>query len=80
MAALRKVIVSVDTEEPETLADIAAQLSEHGLDVDAVLDTLATITGTCADSDVPSLTRVPGVLDVETQYRFQLPSPTDRVQ
>ncbi len=80
MAALRKVIVSVDTEEPETLADIAAQLSEHGLDVDAVLDTLATITGTCEDSDVASLTRVPGVLDVETQYRFQLPSPTDRVQ
>lgn len=80
MASSRKVIVSVNTEDPTTLADIAAQLKEHGLDIDAVLDTLATITGTCADSDVASLTAVPGVLDVETQYSYQLPPPTGRVQ
>lgn len=80
MASQRKVIVSVDTEEPDTLADIAAQLSKHGLDVDAVLDTIATITGTCDESNLGSLTAVPGVLDVETQYSYQLPPPTDRVQ
>ncbi|WP_034271882.1 hypothetical protein [Haloechinothrix halophila] len=80
MAAPRKVIVSVDTEEPETLADIAAQLSQHGLAVESVLDTLATITGTCDESDLGSLTAVPGVLDVEAQYTYQLPPPTDRVQ
>lgn len=80
MAQLHKVIVSVDADEPWVLSDIAAQLTEVGLEVDDVLEAISIITGTIDEEAVSSLETVPGVLDVETQRDYQLPPPPSDVQ
>lgn len=77
MAQHRKVIISVDTDEPEAVSGIAARLSDIGLQVDDVLEAISTITGTCDETTVSSLQAVPGVVDVATQRTYQLPPPDE---
>lgn len=77
MAHQRKVIISVDTDEPEAVSGIAARLGAIGLEVDDILETLSTITGTCDEAAVSSLQAVPGVVGVETQRTYQLPPPDE---
>lgn len=80
MVQLHRVVVSVDADEPDVVSDIADRLSQAGLDVDYVLDELATITGTCDADTVDSLQSVPGVLEVETERTYQLAPPDRDVQ
>jgi hypothetical protein len=65
-----KVMVSVaDGSLPQVLDD----LREAGLVVDTVLEALGVVTGTVSSDALAALRTVPGVLDVERQWRVQLP-------
>ncbi|WP_245847904.1 hypothetical protein [Lentzea kentuckyensis] len=65
-----QVMVSVtEGSLPRVLND----LREAGLVVDTVLEALGVVTGTVEVRAIPSLLSVPGVLDVERQWRVQLP-------
>lgn len=65
-----QVMVSVkEGSLPQALND----LREAGLVVDTVLEALGVVTGTVEVRAIPSLLQVPGVLDVERQWRVQLP-------
>ena len=65
-----QVMVSVtEGSLPRVLND----LREAGLVVDTVLEALGVVTGTVEVRAIPSLLQVPGVLDVERQWRVQLP-------
>ncbi|GLZ32297.1 hypothetical protein Lesp02_44850 [Lentzea sp. NBRC 105346] len=65
-----KVMVSVaDGSLPRILDD----LREAGLVVDTVLEALGVVTGTVDVRAIPALRALPGVLDVERQWRVQLP-------
>lgn len=63
-------MVSVaDGSLPRVLDD----LREAGLVVDTVLEALGVVTGTVDVRAIQSLRVLPGVLDVERQWRVQLP-------
>ncbi|MFD4676478.1 hypothetical protein ACFWNN_42625 [Lentzea sp. NPDC058450] len=65
-----QVMVSVtEGSLPQVLDD----LREAGLVVDTVLEALGVVTGTAEVKAIPALQSVPGVLDVERQWRVQLP-------
>jgi hypothetical protein len=65
-----QVMVSVtEGSLPRVLGD----LREAGLVVDTVLEALGVVTGTVEVRAIPTLLAVPGVLDVERQWRVQLP-------
>ncbi|MDX8031769.1 hypothetical protein SK803_16210 [Lentzea sp. BCCO 10_0856] len=65
-----QVMVSVtEGSLPRVLND----LREAGLVVDTVLEALGVVTGTVEVRAIPTLLSVPGVLDVERQWRVQLP-------
>ncbi|MFD5827610.1 hypothetical protein [Lentzea sp. NPDC060358] len=65
-----QVMVSVaEGSLPKVLDD----LREAGLVVDTVLEALGVITGTAQVRAIPALQAVRGVLDVERQWRVQLP-------
>lgn len=74
---LHKVIVSVDVDDPRVIAEIAAELTDMGLEIDNILESLAVITGTCDSSAISSLEHVPGVLDVEPQRTVRVAPPAD---
>lgn len=80
MALQREVLISVDTDEPAVVSDIADRLSAAGLDVSAVHDAISVITGTVAEDAIAELQQVPGVLDIERQRLFRLPPPGSDVQ
>jgi hypothetical protein len=56
-----------------SLPQVLNDLREAGLVVDTVLEALGVVTGTVEVRAIPSLLQVPGVLDVERQWRVQLP-------
>ncbi|WP_071812504.1 hypothetical protein [Lentzea guizhouensis] len=65
-----QVMVSVaEGSLPQVLTD----LREAGLVVDTVLEALGVVTGTADIRAIPALRAVPGVIDVERQWRVQLP-------
>ncbi|WP_231114391.1 hypothetical protein [Lentzea aerocolonigenes] len=65
-----QVMVSVtEGSLPKVLDD----LREAGLVVDTVLEALGVVTGTVEVRSIPALQSVPGVIDVERQWRVQLP-------
>jgi hypothetical protein len=69
-SGMDKVMVSVaDGSLPHVLDD----LREAGLVVDTVLEALGVVTGTVDVRAIPALRGLPGVLDVERQWRVQLP-------
>lgn len=80
MALQREVLISVDTDEPAVLSDIADRLSAAGLDVSAVHDAISVITGTIDEDGIAGLQQVAGVLDVERQRSFRIPPPGSDVQ
>ncbi|MFC3894477.1 hypothetical protein ACFOWZ_23610 [Lentzea rhizosphaerae] len=65
-----QVMVSV---KEGSLPQVLNDLREAGLVVDTVLEALGVVTGTVEVRVIPSLLQVPGVLDVERQWRVQLP-------
>jgi hypothetical protein len=65
-----QVMVSV---KEGSLPKVLDDLREAGLVVDTVLEALGVVTGTVEVRAIPSLLSVPGVLDVERQWRVQLP-------
>jgi hypothetical protein len=65
-----QVMVSV---KEGSLPQVLNDLREAGLVVDTVLEALGVVTGTVEVRAIPSLLQVPGVLDVERQWRVQLP-------
>ncbi|MGH3432980.1 MAG: hypothetical protein ACRDQB_09115, partial [Thermocrispum sp.] len=76
----RQVLISVDTDEPDQLSDIAARLSAAGLDVAAVHDAISVITGTVDEDAITALQQIPGVLDVERQRSYRIAPPGSDVQ
>ncbi|MEU7481200.1 hypothetical protein AB0A63_34850 [Lentzea sp. NPDC042327] len=65
-----QVMVSVtEGSLPQVLDD----LREAGLVVDTVLEALGVVTGTAEIRAIPTLLAVRGVVDVERQWRVQLP-------
>ena len=65
-----QVMVSVtEGSLPQVLDD----LREAGLVVDTVLEALGVVTGTAEVRSIPALLAVAGVMDVERQWRVQLP-------
>ena len=69
-SSVDQVMVSVtEGSLPRVLDD----LREAGLVVDTVLEALGVVTGTAEVRAIPILLSVPGVLDVERQWRVQLP-------
>jgi hypothetical protein len=56
-----------------SLPRVLDDLREAGLVVDTVLEALGVVTGTVEVRAIPSLQSVPGVIDVERQWRVQLP-------
>jgi len=69
-ASVDQVMVSV---QEGSLPKVLDDLREAGLVVDTVLEALGVVTGTVEVRAIPSLLSVPGVLDVERQWRVQLP-------
>ena len=77
MANSIKINVGV---EPAQASSVAAALRRAGVTVDDVLEDIGTITGSCAEDVVDSLSALPGVLNVERQRTIKLPSPGSPVQ
>ncbi|SER32774.1 hypothetical protein SAMN05216188_110101 [Lentzea xinjiangensis] len=69
-SAVDQVMVSV---AGDSLPQVLDDLREAGLVVDTVLEALGVVTGTVQVRAIPALLSVPGVLDVERQWRVQLP-------
>ncbi|WP_043659409.1 hypothetical protein [Thermocrispum municipale] len=80
MAAQLEVLISVDTDEPDEISDIAARLTAAGLDVSAVHDAISVITGKADENVIGALQRVPGVVEVERQRTVHVAPPGGDVQ
>lgn len=80
MAPQLQVLISLDTDEPHAISDIAKRLSAAGLDVSAVHDAISVITGTVDEDAIGSLQQIPGVLDIERQRSYRIPPPESDVQ
>ncbi len=74
------VVVSVADDHLGELTEVVEGLRRAGLRVDDVLDAVGMITGTVADTDLDALESVPGVIEVERNQAFQLPSPDAEIQ
>ena len=77
MANPIKISVAV---EAARASSVAAALRGAGVTVDEVLEDIGTITGSCPEDVVDSLSALPGVLNVELQGTIELPSPGSSVQ
>ncbi|MES3033767.1 MAG: ketohydroxyglutarate aldolase [Gemmatimonadota bacterium] len=65
----------VTTSGTHTVSDVARALTEHGFDVEQVLDAVGVITGRCAASRVPALRRLAGVSDVSPDFPVDIGPP-----
>jgi hypothetical protein len=76
---MRRVMVSVADKDVADLSQLVEDLRNAGLVVDEVLPAIGTVTGSIAPAAIATLEAVPGVLHVETQRDYHLPStePTD---
>jgi hypothetical protein len=75
-----QVVISVADDRVYDMPTVVEALREAGLTVTEVLDSAGVVTGTVAGEALPSLSTVPGVVDVERSRVFQLPSPDSPVQ
>lgn len=69
---MRRVMVSV--ADQEDLSQLIEDLRTAGLVVDEVLPAIGTVTGSIAPDAIAALEAVPGVLHVENQRDYHLPS------
>jgi hypothetical protein len=74
------VIVSVADDRIADMPTVVAALRRAGLTVTDVLDAAGVVTGTVSGDAIAALSRVPGVVDVETPRGIQLPPPDSPVQ
>jgi hypothetical protein len=77
---MASVIVSVADDRIADMSTVVAALRRAGLRVTEVLDAAGVVTGTVAGNAIAALSRVPGVVDVETQRDIRLPPPDSPVQ
>jgi hypothetical protein len=75
-----ELTLSVSSAGPAELAKVADALRAAGLEITAVLEQLAVITGRADESKLDAIARVPGVLRVEQQGSVQLAPPDSPVQ
>jgi len=80
VAAQQQVLISVDTDVPEQISDIATRLAAAGLDVSAVHDTISVITGTADEDVIGALEQIPGVVEIERQRSVGIAPPESDVQ
>ena len=74
------IVVSVDDDHLDGIDEVVAGLREAGMRVDAVHDTIGTVTGTADPASLNTLGSVPGVADVEPARGYQQPPPDSEVQ
>lgn len=72
--------VSVREDHLLNIMEVAQGLRALGMEVQQVMDQVGVITGTGDASQVPNLSKVPGVESVEASHSFQLPPPDARIQ
>jgi len=72
-----KILVSVD---PSKASGVASALRGVGATVEEVLEEIGTISASCAESAIPAVSAIPGVLSVEQQRTVQLPKPGSPIQ
>lgn len=75
-----RVLISVDASHPGGAASVAGALRDAGVNVLQVLDELGTITAECPPEMLPTLSRIPGVLQAERERTISIPSPGSKVQ
>ncbi len=73
-----QVTVTVDEEHVPSIAHVADDLRQHGMQVERVLVTLGVVTG--RSTDLAALRAVPGVASVDPELSVQLPPPDQDVQ
>jgi hypothetical protein len=75
---LSHVSITVDEEHLASLDLVVEALRDHGMHVDAVLESLGMVTG--STSDPAALREVEGVSGVDAELEHQLPPPEDEIQ
>lgn len=75
-----RVMVSIVDDRLGDMSTVVEALRGAGLTVTEVLDNVGVVTGTVDSGAVASLSRVPGVADVETQREVRLPPPDSPLQ
>lgn len=61
------VIIAVDNEHADKIADVADRLKDAGLTVDRIMHATGTISGRIEPSRIPQVRQVKGVLGLEKQ-------------
>ena len=74
------VVVAVDEDHVDHLADVGARLREAGMAVDEELPVVGTIPGSVAASRISAISAVRGVSVVEPARRIQIPPPESETQ
>lgn len=69
----------VVTSGPENLGAVVAQLKQHGMKVDSVLDTVGIVVGEIETTKLAALKSIPGV-SVEREGATQIPAPDADLQ
>jgi hypothetical protein len=75
-----KLSVLIADEHRTHLRDVLHRLREAGFEVDQVMDTIGTVTGSIDASKVSALSGIDGVAAVERSYDYQLPPPDADIQ
>ena len=74
------VVVSVDDDHLDSVAEVAERLRGAGMQVEEAMDSIGMVTGSVAPSRVPALAAVEGVGEVEPERQYQLPPPESDLQ
>ncbi len=74
------LLVTVDDQHGDRMSEVADRLRAAGLNVESVLESLGTITGSIEPEKVQLISNVEGVSHVETSRSFQLAPPESDVQ
>ena len=74
------LLVTVDDEYNDRIAEVADRLRAAGMDVVSLMEFLGTITGAIEAEKVEVISRIKGVAHVETSRQFQLAPPNSKVQ
>lgn len=72
-AAKRRVVITMSGDRP--IREVAADLKAAGLDVDHVLETIGSVTGSVDPKSMARLRRVRGVADVSPDYPADIGPP-----
>jgi len=76
----QNIVITVDEENWDRIKQVAAELSQAGLKVKEIHETIGIITGSVSVSLRSKLTDIKGVAAVEDERTVQLPPPDSKIQ